>query len=161
MGAPPSRGIPTARPRTGLRGALSRYAIDPLFHRVAGARWLPTHAMLETRGRRSGLARRTPVVAMLRGDTFWLVAENGRRAGYVRNLEADPRVRVKVRGRWRSGTARVLPDDDPRARLRRTGRPLLGRVVGWFGEDLLTVQIDLAPADSLEPAVPDPKGALT
>ena len=148
------------RRRSGLRGALSRYAIDPVFHRFAGARWLPTHAMLETTGRRSGHTRRTPVVAMLRGDTFWLVAEYGKRAAYVRNLEADARVRVKVRGRWRAGTARVLPDDDPHARLRRTGRPLLGLVVRWFGDDLLTVRIDLAPADRVEPALPRPKGAL-
>jgi deazaflavin-dependent oxidoreductase (nitroreductase family) len=144
-----------------VRGALSRYVIDPLFHRYAGARWLPTHAMLETTGRRSGLERRTPVVAMLHGDTFWLVAEYGRRAGYVRNLEADQSVRVRVGGRWRTGTARVLPDDDPRARLRRMGRPLLGLVISWFGDDLLTVQIDLEPADRVEPAVSHPKGAMT
>ena len=146
---------------SGLRGALSRYAIDPVFSRAAGSRWLPTHAMLETTGRRSGMPRRTPVVAMLRGDTFWLVAEYGRRAGYMRNLEADPRVRVKVHGRWRSGTARVLPDDDPRIRMRRSGRRLLGLVVRWFGDDLLTVQIDLAPSADADAALPEPKGALT
>ncbi len=44
-----------------------------------------------------------------------------------------------------SRTARPLPDDDPRARLRRMRRPLLGRVVRWFGDDLLTVRIDLKP----------------
>ena len=136
-----------ARPRSGLRCALSRYAIDPVFRRAAGARWVPTHAMLETTGRRSGLARRTPVVSALDGDTLWLVAEYGRRAAYVLNLEADPRVRVRVRGRWRRGTARPLPDDDPRARLRRMRRPLLGRVVRWFGDDLLSVRIDLEPSE--------------
>jgi deazaflavin-dependent oxidoreductase (nitroreductase family) len=136
-----------ARARTGLRGALSRYAIDPVFTRAAGARWLPTHAMLETTGRRTGLARRTPVVSRLDDDTVWLVAEYGRRAAYVRNLEAEPRVRVRVRGQWRRGTARPLPDDDPRARLRRMRRPLLGRVVRWFGDELLTVRIDLEPTE--------------
>ena len=70
--------------------------------------------MLETTGRRTGLARRTPVVSRLDDDTVWLVAEYGRRAAYVRNLEADARVRVKVRGRWRRGTAHPLPGDDPR-----------------------------------------------
>jgi len=136
-----------ARPGPGLRGALSRFVIDPVFTRAAGARLLPTHAMLETTGRRSGLARRTPVVSRLDDDTMWLVAEYGRRAAYVRNLEADPRVRVKVHGRWRNGTARPLPDDDPRARLRRMRRPLLGRVVRWFGNELLTVRIDLEPSE--------------
>lgn len=137
-----------AAPPTGLRGALSRFAIEPVFSRAAGACWLPTHAMLETTGRRTGLARRTPVVGRVDDDTVWLVAEYGRRAAYVRNLEADPSVRVKVRGRWRRGTARALPDDDPRARLRRMRRPLLGRVVRWFGDDLLTVRIDLQPPNT-------------
>jgi hypothetical protein len=82
-----------ARARTGLRGALSRYAIDPVFTRAAGARWLPTHAMLETTGRRTGLARRTPVVSRLDDDTVWLVAEYGRRAAYVGSGGAGPRAR--------------------------------------------------------------------
>jgi deazaflavin-dependent oxidoreductase (nitroreductase family) len=141
-----------AAPPTGLRGVLSRFAIEPVFSRAAGARWLPTHAMLETTGRRTGLARRTPVVSRVDDDTVWLVAEYGRRAAYVRNLEADPSVRVKVRGRWRRGTARPLPDDDPRARLRRMRRPLLGRVVRWFGDDLLTVRIDLSPSNKEAPS---------
>jgi deazaflavin-dependent oxidoreductase (nitroreductase family) len=86
----------------------------------------------------------------LEGDTFWIVAEHGRRADYVRNLEADPKVRVLVRGRWRSGTAVPLPDDDPRARQRVLGRHRLGRrindlAVRSFGTDLLTVRIDLDP----------------
>jgi len=29
------------------------------------------------------------------GDSFWIVTEHGRQAGYVRNLQADPRVRLK------------------------------------------------------------------
>ena len=38
----------------------------------------------------------------------------------VKNIQVDPRVRVRVRvgGRWRTGTAHILEDDDPRARLR-------------------------------------------
>jgi deazaflavin-dependent oxidoreductase (nitroreductase family) len=136
-----------ARPGTGVRGALSRFVIDPVFTRAAGSRWLPTHAMLETTGRRSGLARRTPVVSRLEADTVWLVSEFGHRAAYVRNVEADARVRVKVHGRWRRGTARPLPDDDPHARLRRMRRPFLGRVVRWFGDELLTICIDLEPSE--------------
>ena len=77
--------------------------------------------MLETIGRKSGLPRRNPVGDGLDGDTFWIVAEHGRRAAYVRNIEANPRVRVRVRGKWRSGTAVTLPDDDPRERQRIMG----------------------------------------
>src|SRR5215471_1077557 len=75
-------------------------------------------ALLETTGRRSGLPRHTPVGNGLDGDTFWLVAAHGTQSDYVRNLQAEPRVRVKAGGVWRSGTAVVLPDDDTAARSR-------------------------------------------
>ena len=64
-----------------------------------------THALLETKGRRSGLPRRVPVGNGLRGDQFWIVTEHGYAADYVKNIQADPRVRVKVGRRWYSGTA--------------------------------------------------------
>ena len=112
----------------------------------------PSYALLETRGRTSGKPRRTPVGNGLVGDTFWLVAEHGGRASYVRNMRADPRVRVKLREglrtTWRRGTAHLLPDDDPRARQRelasgRPGRALNAFVVRTLGTDLLVVRIDL------------------
>ena len=84
---------------------------------------LPGIAILETTGRRSGLPRRTPVGKALDGDTLWIVAEHGRRAAYVRNIEADSRVRVKLGRRWRSGRARALPDDDPLVRQFVEGQP--------------------------------------
>jgi deazaflavin-dependent oxidoreductase (nitroreductase family) len=105
----------------------------------------PTHALLETTGRRSGLPRRNPVGNGLDGDTFWIVAEHGHQANYVRNLEADPRVRVKIGRHWRTGTATVLPDDDPRARLDRVGHRVNGLMVRAVGTDLLTVRVDLDP----------------
>ncbi len=103
----------------------------------------PSYAILETTGRRSGQPRRTPVGNGLDGDTFWIVAEHGRRAAYVRNIEADPRVRVKVRGRWHEGVAHLMPGDDPRERQRRIGLRLNAAVVRVMGTDLLTVRIDL------------------
>ncbi|HEX2299846.1 MAG TPA: nitroreductase/quinone reductase family protein, partial [Pseudonocardiaceae bacterium] len=69
----------------------------------------------------------------------------GQRAQYVRNIAADPRVRVKVRGGWRTGTAHPLPADDPRERLRKIGLRANGAVVRLMGTDLLTVRIDLDP----------------
>jgi deazaflavin-dependent oxidoreductase (nitroreductase family) len=108
----------------------------------------PGVALLETTGRRSGRLRTTPVGEGLEGDTFWIVAEHGRAAGYVRNLEANPRVRVKVGGAWRAGTARVVADDDPLARQRSlaSGRPLRrlnAASVRAMGTSLLTIRIDL------------------
>jgi deazaflavin-dependent oxidoreductase (nitroreductase family) len=106
-------------------------------------------ALLETTGRRTGRPRHTPVGNGLVGDTFWLVAAHGDQADYVRNLRAEPRVRVKIAGRWRTGTAVVLPTDDTRAR----SRTLLYRwdaAVGRLMETTpLTVRIDLdGPATS-------------
>ncbi len=105
-------------------------------------------AILETTGRRSGEPRRTPVTNGLDGDTFWIVAEHGRRASYVRNIEANLRVRVNVGGRWRAGTAHVMPEDDPRERQRTLARTGVGSklnraTVSVVGTDLLTVRIDL------------------
>jgi hypothetical protein len=81
------------------------------------------------------------------------VAEHGGRADYVRNIQADPHVRVLVRGRWRSGTAVPLPGDDTRERQRLLGRRGMGRrlndaAVRSLGTDLLTVRIDLDPLEA-------------
>ncbi|MFF8994916.1 nitroreductase/quinone reductase family protein [Streptomyces sp. NPDC014983] len=105
-------------------------------------RRLPSQTVLETTGRISGKPRRTPVGGRRVGGTFWLVSEFGRRSQYVRNIEADPRVRVRIRGRWHHGTAHLLPDDDPWARLRGLPR-LNSTAVRAFGTDLLTIRVDL------------------
>jgi deazaflavin-dependent oxidoreductase (nitroreductase family) len=117
-----------------------KYVLNPLTSPLAGI--LPGPVLLETTGRRSRKARRNPVGATLEGDRLWIVAEHGRSAAYVRNILADPRVRVRVRGAWRPGVAHVLPDDDPIQRLRRH-RTLNNLVVRIVGTDLLTIRIDL------------------
>jgi len=105
----------------------------------------PTHALLETVGRRTGRPVQNPVGNGLADDrrTFWIVAEHGRRAGYVRNIEADPRVRVRIGRTWHAGRAELCPDDDPDARLREIGRPINARMVRTMGTDLLTVKVVL------------------
>ena len=120
--------------------------LNPPIRALAARGLLPGIALLETTGRRSGEPRRTPVsYGLERGtDTFWIVSEMGRRAAYVRNIEANPRVRVCIRGRWRAGTAQVLDEDDPRARLRSISR-LNAASVRAMGSDLLVVRVDLDP----------------
>ncbi len=73
-------------------------------------------ALLETTGRKSGLPRVTPVTNGLDGDTFWIVTEHGYKADYVRNIQANPRVRVRAGRHWRAGTAQIV-DEDPAKRL--------------------------------------------
>ena len=112
----------------------------------------PGDALLETTGRRTGQPRRTPVCDGRDGETFWLIAQRGRRSDWIRNIEANPRVRVKVaawpRTRWQAGTAHILHDDDPRERQQTLARGNLARRLcvrtsSAMGTSPLTVRVDL------------------
>jgi deazaflavin-dependent oxidoreductase (nitroreductase family) len=126
--------------------ALGKYLLNP-FVKSAARLGLPTPtvAILETTGRKSGLPRRNPVGKSLVGDTLWVVAEHGRKASYVKNIVANPRVRVRIGRRWRDGTATLMPEDDPRERQRRMPNKLNSAVVRVMSSDMLTVRIDLDP----------------
>ncbi len=76
-------------------------------------RLMPFQTLLETTGRKSGEPRRTPLGGRREGDQFWFVSEFGDKSQYVKNIQADPKVRVRLNGRWHSGTAHLVPDDDP------------------------------------------------
>lgn len=105
-------------------------------------RRMPTQTLLETIGRKSGEPRRTPLGGKRIGDQFWFVSEFGEQSQYVRNIKANPRVRVRLRGRWHTGTAHLVPEDDSQARLREL--PALNSFgVRTFGTNLLTVRVDL------------------
>jgi len=67
-------------------------------------------------------------------------------------VKLNPHVRLKLREglrtRWHTGTAHLLPDDDPRERQRWLASQLPSsagnaRAVRLFGTELLTVWIDL------------------
>lgn len=110
--------------------------------------------LLETTGRRSGLPRQNPVNNGLDGDVFWIVAARGRRSAYVQNLLAEPRVRVRIKRTWRTGTATIV-DDDVTARRdwidHRNG--LIGRLDAraWHASaipaEVITIRVDLDPPD--------------
>src|SRR6201982_2114883 len=113
---------------------------------------LPGYALLETKRRKTGKPRRTPVGYGRIGNQFWLVAEHGMKAGYVRNIERDPHVRLKLREglkyRWHAGIAHLLSDDDPRERQRWLAKQLKrsagnARAVRLFWTQLLSIRIDL------------------
>jgi deazaflavin-dependent oxidoreductase (nitroreductase family) len=118
--------------------------VNPLVRRLA-QRGLAGRSvgLLETTGRKSGQKRVTPVGNGLRGDAFWIVTEHGWGSSYVKNIQADPRVRVKVGRRWRSGTAHILPDDDPYERMRMLKRPANDAAVRLVGTEHLVVRVDL------------------
>jgi deazaflavin-dependent oxidoreductase (nitroreductase family) len=120
--------------------------LNPPIRALATYGLAPGVALLETTGRKSGRPRCTPVSNGLeRGtDTFWIVAEMGRQAAYVRNIEADPHVRIRLRRGWRTGTAHVIDADDPRTRLRTLPR-LNAAAVRAMGTALLVIRVDLDP----------------
>ena len=123
-------------PRQRLVNLVQRHVANPVM------RALPIQTLLETTGRKSGEPRRTPIGGKLDGRIFWLVSEFGDRSQYVRNIQADPRVRVRVRGRWHSGTAVPLSYDDAKARLAALPR-MNSAAVRAMGDNLLTIRVDL------------------
>ena len=114
--------------------ALQVRLLNPPIRALAARGLAPGLALLETTGRKSGEPRRTPVSnGLQRGtNTFWIVAEMGHEAAYVRNIVADPRVRIpaalsretecsRARGSSPSSTCAVPVRQRPRTRIRTRG----------------------------------------
>jgi deazaflavin-dependent oxidoreductase (nitroreductase family) len=139
------------------------FVVGPaLFERLAPRRWViayqrvfmalyrplagvvPGWAVVETSGRRTGRPRQTPVGGRLCGDTFWLVVGDRSRSQYVKNIEANPTVRVRAHGRWHTGTAHVLVHENARHRL-MIMNPINSVFIWIAGTDLATIRIDLNP----------------
>ena len=128
---------------------LSAKVFNPLVLAAARAGLpLPGVVILETTGRRSGEPRRVPVSRLLEGDTLWIVTEHGRKAAYVRNIQANPRVRVRAGRRWRTGTAQVVSGVDWRALQRRLPSKLSSAAVRLMGTEHLVIRVDLAAASA-------------
>ena len=83
------------------------------------------------------------VGALRDGDGLWVVAEQGSHAGWVRNIETTPSVRVLIARRWHRATAAVDEADDAQARLEQFGRPTHARIVRRYGTALRSVRIRL------------------
>jgi deazaflavin-dependent oxidoreductase (nitroreductase family) len=155
--------LPSPRPRVSARKLrivriVQRRIVNPPVRLMWRLGFMPPgFALLETTGRCTGRPRTTPIGDGLLGETFWVVAEHGTKASYVRNLETNPRARVRLRQRgrliWRSGTAHLMPTDDPRTRQRMIVGSSISRGINslgvrLMGTDLLTVRIDLDPLES-------------
>ncbi|MYR08247.1 nitroreductase family deazaflavin-dependent oxidoreductase [Gordonia sp. SID5947] len=138
---------------------VQRWGVNPVVRAMFRIGFVPFgFALIETTGRRTGRTRTVPVGNGRVGDTFWLVAEHGLRAGYVANIRANPDVRVRLRIGlrfvWIEGVAIVLVGDDPSARQRefcglRPLRWLNAMNVRAFGASPVTVRIDLDMSSSL------------
>ena len=124
-----------AETRDRIAAAFQKNVANPLM------RLMPFQTLLETKGRNSGEPRRTPLDGSRVGDQFWFVSEFGDKSQYVKNIKADPQVRVRLKGKWHSGTAHLVPDDDPHERLRSLPK-FNSFGVRTFGTNLLTIRVD-------------------
>ena len=124
-----------AETRDRIAAAFQKNVANPLM------RLMPFQTLLETTGRKSGEPRRTPLDGSRVGDQFWFVSEFGDKSQYVKNIQADPRVRVRLKGKWHSGTAHLVPEDDPHERLRSLPK-FNSFGVRTFGTNLLTIRVD-------------------
>jgi deazaflavin-dependent oxidoreductase (nitroreductase family) len=109
---------------------IGRYTANPMMRALFKLGITPPGmALVETVGRRTGATRRTPVVASPEGETLWLIAQHGSHAGWVRNFEANPKVRVRMGRQWRTGVAELMPADDVKARIRTFAASAVGRAI--------------------------------
>jgi deazaflavin-dependent oxidoreductase (nitroreductase family) len=100
----------------------------------------PEFLYLTTTGRRTGLPREIEIWFTRRDHHFYLIAETGDRAQWVRNLRADRRVRWRVGARAFTGRARVV-DGVSEAALAATVRTRSRAKYGW-GDGLI---VELRP----------------
>jgi deazaflavin-dependent oxidoreductase (nitroreductase family) len=78
--------------------------------------------VIETFGRRSGKRHRIPVGYLDENGRIIVVVEDGFSSNWVRNaLAQNGRLRIHLRGRWRSAKLRML-DAEPETYLRRMNR---------------------------------------
>jgi deazaflavin-dependent oxidoreductase (nitroreductase family) len=98
-----------------FRDLLAAHAGDGLCH-------------LQTTGRTSGRPRTIEIWFGTDGERIYLLAGGRHRAHWVRNLVADPSVRVRIGGQTLAGTARVIEGEE-RDELAR--QLLAAKYQGW------------------------------
>ncbi|MTE13186.1 nitroreductase family deazaflavin-dependent oxidoreductase [Nocardia aurantiaca] len=127
--------------------AVGHYVMNPTIRALGKIGVRTTFATeIETIGRKSGEPRRVPVSMLFDADGAWAICQHGLRSGWGLNISANPNVRVRRGGRWRTGTAVLLPDDDVVARTRAFApHPALARftrgVFATLESDPVTVRI--------------------
>lgn len=83
---------------------------------------------LQTIGRRTGRPRTIEIWFATDGARVYLLAGGRDRAHWVRNVRADPAVRVRLGGRTIDGRARVLEDGEREVLARRL---VAAKYQGW------------------------------
>jgi deazaflavin-dependent oxidoreductase (nitroreductase family) len=121
---------------------IGRYLLNPVvkgLSRLGVRTALATE--LETIGRKTGRVRRVPVSAQFDSTGAWLISQHGTRSGWGSNIVDNPKIRVRQGSQWRTGIARLRPDDDVVARGRTFG-PLASKMTRALETTPISVRID-------------------
>jgi deazaflavin-dependent oxidoreductase (nitroreductase family) len=86
---------------------------------------------LTTTGRRTGRPHEIEIWFVLLDGIVYLMAGGGEQADWVRNLRADPNVRLRMGAFEGPATARVVDDDGAHPVRRR----MAARYQGWQGDE--------------------------
>ncbi|OBI86031.1 nitroreductase/quinone reductase family protein [Mycobacterium sp. 1245805.9] len=122
--------------------AIGRYLLNPAVKGLSALGVRTAMATeLETIGRKTGQARRVPVSAQFDDDGAWVICQHGSRSGWGKNIADNPKVRLRLGNRWRTGVATFRPDDDVVARARKFGR-LAAKMVKALETTPVSVRID-------------------
>lgn len=97
-----------------------------------------------TKGRKTGLAREIEIWFVELNGKFYILAEHFYKAHWVRNIQNDSRVRVRMGEQTFSATARVL-DEKREPQIWQMAQLLAVEKYGW-GEGL---PVEITPDDSL------------
>jgi deazaflavin-dependent oxidoreductase (nitroreductase family) len=102
---------------------------------------------LTTTGRKTGRSHTIEIWFALSGPVLYMLSGGGARSDWVRNIERDPEVTVRIGGRELAGRARLVTDGDEERRAREL---LFERYRSGYGGDLtgwrdsaLPVAVDL------------------
>jgi deazaflavin-dependent oxidoreductase (nitroreductase family) len=110
------------------------------------------YCYLTTRGRRTDIPRTIEIWFGLNGDTLYLLSGGRDRSNWVRNLQRDPMVTVRISTATYAGRARLVEpgtDEDALARRLLLAKywPGEGDLSKW-GKTALPVAVDLMNQES-------------
>jgi deazaflavin-dependent oxidoreductase (nitroreductase family) len=88
---------------------------------------------LETIGRKTGKRHEIEIWYAARDATIYLMSGGRERADWVKNLQQNPRVRVRIDGRTFAGSAAVIEGTDEEQTARET---VVAKYYGWTGGPL-------------------------
>jgi deazaflavin-dependent oxidoreductase (nitroreductase family) len=108
------------------------------------------YCYITTTGRVSGKPREIEIWFVLEGETLYMLSGGRDRSDWVKNLQRDPRVRVRIASAFFDGKARIVEDPQEAGRARDL---LHDKYAPGYGGDLsdwraraLPVAVDLRPS---------------